>query len=130
MEAWAWRHDAEKLLEDLLRQMRDLCAQAKVDFMVTRFTTGGESGRDKWLEAICQRAGIRFVGLSHKFTGDAKHYMARKAGELSYDGHYGEQGTKTFSEALGPGILTALQARGAERRAGSIPAGAAHAESR
>jgi hypothetical protein len=116
-EAWAKQHGGEKILEQLIREMKAACDRTGTQFIATRFTPGmtlerpsGEENinADKWLAEICSRANAKFVGISDHFQGDPKQYMVRFADSRYYDGHYGRVGARTFAEAIGPAIQTAL----------------------
>jgi len=104
---WARKNGSDEALEQLLREMHEMCAARGVEFLASEFGFG-EPHPSSHFADLCRRAGVRFASLTDGFPGDARAYTAPTA--TGYDWHYGPDGTKAFARVLVPELRAALRA--------------------
>lgn len=102
----ARNNHGDQVLEELVRQMNQICHSHGIIFLSTAFFNGlDEKGPD--FEAICKKKGVRYIDIKEWFVDTPTSYMAQRC-DGTYDIHYGMKGTKTFAEALIPALKTIL----------------------
>jgi len=98
---WAKQNSADEALEELLRQINQMCIRKNVIFLTTTFTTGKEKDTPNDFSIRSARAGVRFITIEEAFTDSPLSYMAPRS-DGDYDAHYGPKGTRTFAKASFP----------------------------
>ncbi|GAK50556.1 hypothetical protein U14_01787 [Candidatus Moduliflexus flocculans] len=103
---WAKELGTDEMLSLLLSQMNELCRAKRITFLTTEFTRG-EPSLVTDFSKIANRAGVHFIDIRPYFTDNPLSYAVRM-NNGTYDGHYGQQGTKTFARAISPTLRELL----------------------
>lgn len=100
----------DRIVEELLRQMKKTCADRGVTFLATAFTRQNDDANFK---SRCQNAEVQFIGIGEHFREDPLSYASLRI-DGQYDGHYGPKGTQAFAQGVFPTIRAILRNEGTD----------------
>jgi lysophospholipase L1-like esterase len=102
--------NARLALEQVMRQMKEICQRRHIAFLAARGTSNSYDGSmEPAFLASCAKAGVEGIPVASAFTGNSHEYMAAYLNYSDYDFHYGPRGAARFAEVLAPVIQSKLR---------------------